>query len=178
MDPVVDTTLRTALALLFAVAAVHKLRDLERFRAMVAAYRILPTAVAAPAAASLVAVESVLAAALLAPALRTASLVAAAAMLVTYGAAIAINLARGRRDLDCGCAGPAVRRPISGWLVARNAALATMALGGLVPLEPRALLWLDALTVLAATAALAACYASLDRLLAHAPALARLRGAA
>ena len=40
----------------------------------------------------------------------------------------------------------------------------------------RALLWVDALTVAGATAALAAFYASLDRMIAFAPGLARLRG--
>jgi hypothetical protein len=42
MDPVFDSTLRAALALLFLVAAAHKLRDLGRFRATLADYRVLP----------------------------------------------------------------------------------------------------------------------------------------
>src|SRR5205809_721868 len=98
MDPVIDATLRTALALLFLVAAGHKLRDLGRFRATLAEYRLVP------------------------------------------------------------------------------AALAALALAGLVPVHPRALLWVDALTVAGATAALAAFYASLDRMIVFAPGLARLRG--
>src|SRR5207249_705697 len=131
MDPVVDLTLRTALALLFFVAAGHKLRDPGRFRATVAEYRLVPDRFAPPAAALLVAVEAAAAGALLVPGVRAAGLLAAAALLVVYGAAIAINLARGRWDIDCGCAGPAVRRPIGGWLVARNAVLAAAALAGL-----------------------------------------------
>jgi len=178
MDPVVDLTLRTALALLFFVAAGHKLRDPRRFRATVAEYRLVPDRFAPPAAALLVAVEAAAGGALLVPGARAAGLLAAAALLVVYGAAIAINLARGRWDIDCGCTGPAVRRPISGWLVARNAVLAAAALAGLAPVHPRALLWVDAVTVAGATAALAACYASLDRVIAYAPRLARLRGEA
>ncbi len=178
MDPVIDVTLRTALALLFFVAAGHKLRDLDRFRATLAEYRLLPAGLVPLAAALVVAVEVAAAGALLVPGARAAGLVAAAALLVLYGAAIAINLARGRRDIDCGCAGPAVRRPISGALVARNAALAALALAGLVPVHPRALLWVDGLTVAGATAALAAFYAALDRMIVFAPGLARLRGAA
>jgi len=123
-------------------------------------------------------VEVVVAIALLAPARRAPGPVAAAAVLAVYGAAIAVNLARGRRHIDCGCVGPAVRRPISGWLVARNAALAAAALAAVAPVRPRPLVWVDALTVMGATATLAALYASVDRLLAHAPALARLRGEA
>src|SRR5437870_248556 len=176
MDPVIDFTLRTGLALLFFVAASHKLRDLGRFRATLAEYRLLPAGLTPLAAILVVAVEVAAAGALLAPGARPAGLLAAAALLVLYGAAIAINLARGRRDLDCGCAGPAVRRPISGALVARNAALAALALAGLVPVRPRALLWVDALTVAGATAALAAFYAALDRMIVFAPSLARLRG--
>jgi len=178
MDPVADLTLRAALALLFVVAAGHKLRDPRRFRATLAAYRLLPGALAPFAATLVVGLEVAIAAALLVPGARAAGLLAAAALLVVYGAAIGINLARGRRDIDCGCAGPAVRRPINGALVARNATLAAVALAGLAPVHPRALVWVDALTVAGATAALAACWAALDRVIAHAPALARLRGTA
>ena len=176
MDPVIDVTLRTALALLFFVAAGHKLQDLGRFGATLAEYRLLPARLVPLAAALVVAVEVAAAGALLVPGARAAGLLSAATLLVVYGAAVAINLARGRRHIDCGCAGPAGRRPISGALVARNAALATLALAGLVPVRPRALLWVDALTVAGATAALAAFYAALDRMIVFAPGLARLRG--
>ncbi len=175
MDPAIDLTLRTAFALLFVVAAVHKLRDLPRFRATVAEYRLVPRATAALAAAIVVAVEAAVAVALVVPALRAAGLVTAAAVLLVYAAAIGVNLVRGRRDLDCGCAGPALRRPISEALVARNAVLAGAALAGLAPVHARPLLWLDGMTVAAATAALAALYGAVDRMTANAPGLARLR---
>src|SRR5207253_528566 len=129
------------------------------------------------AAALVVGAEAAAAGALLVPGTRATGLVSAATLLLVYGAAVAINLARGRRDIDCGCAGPAVRRPISGALVARNAALAALALAGLVPVHQRALLWVDGLTVAGATAALAAFYAALDRVIVFAPGLARLQGA-
>ena len=109
---------------------------------------------------------------------RAWGLAGAAALLALYAAAIAVNLARGRRHLDCGCAGPALRRPISGWLVVRNLVLVAIALADLAPLSTRPLVWVDALTVVAATAALAACWMAADRLLATAPGLARLREAA
>ncbi len=176
MDPVIDVTLRTALALLFFVAAGHKLQNLGRFRATLAEYRLLPAGLVPLAAALVVSVEVAAAGALLVPGARAAGLLSAATLLVVYGAAVAINLARGRRDIDCGCAGPAVRRPISGALVARNAALAALALAGLVPVRPRALLWVDGLTVAGATWALAAVYASLERVIAYAPGLSRVRG--
>ena len=178
IDPAVDAALRAAFALLFLVAANHKLRDPGRFRTTLAEYRLLPGPVVPLAAMLVIGVEVVVAIALVASARRTPGPVAAAAVLAVYGAAIAVNLARGRRHIDCGCVGPAVRRPISGWLVARNAALAAAALAAVAPVRPRPLVWVDALTVMGATATLAALYASVDRLLAHAPALARLRGEA
>ena len=180
MDPAIDATLRAAFALLFLVAASHKLRDPGRFRATLAEYRLLPGAVVPLAAMLVIGAEIVVAIALVASARRVPGPVSAAAVLVVYGAAIALNLARGRRHIDCGCAGPAIRRPISGWLVARNAALAAAALAAVAPVRSRPLVWVDALTVMGATATLAALYASADRLLAHAPApaLARRRGEA
>jgi Methylamine utilisation protein MauE len=178
IDPVIDVALRASLGVLFAAAASHKLREPRRFRATVAEYRLLPATLVTPAALALVGVEITVAAALVTPGWRAAGLLGAAALLALYAGAIAINLARGRRDLDCGCAGPAVRRPISGWLVARNGVLAALALAGLAPAATRPLVWVDALTILGSTATLAALYVSVDRMLANLPGLARVRGVA
>lgn len=169
MDPVLHLTLRIPLALLFAAAAVHKLRNPAAFRAAVAAYRLVPPR-CAPA---IVAAEVVVAVALCVP--GATGPIGAVTMLLVYAAAIAVNLVRGRRDLDCGCAGPAARRPIGWALVGRNVLLATVALAGLVGVTARPLHWIDALTVVAATLAAAALYAAADHLLALAP---RARGAA
>jgi Methylamine utilisation protein MauE len=176
MDPVIDATVRTALALLFLAAAAHKMRDPARFRATVADYRLLPSPLVTLGAAMLVLSELAVAVALAVA--RSWGLAAAAALLALYAAAIAVNLARGRLHLDCGCTGPALRRPISGWLVLRNLALVAIALADLTPVSARPLLWIDRLTVVAATAAFAACWMATDRLLATAPGLARLREAA
>lgn len=178
IDPVIDVALRASLAVLFAAAASHKVREPRRFRGTVAEYRLLPATLVTPAALALVAGEIAVATALVTPGWRTAGLLGAAALLVLYGGAIAINLVRGRRDLDCGCAGPAVRRPISVWLVARNGVLAAIALAACVPVAARPLVWVDALTILGSTVTLAALYASVDRMLANLPGLARVRGVA
>ena len=178
MDPAIDLTLRVPLALLFGVAASHKLRDVEAFRGTLEAYGLLFGWLVWPAAVLLPVVEASVAGALMLPGARVAGLVGAAALLVVYALAMGVNLARGRYDLDCGCAGPAARRPISGWLVARNAGLAALALLALAPVRPRTLGWLDAVTIVAALATCAALYAAVDELLAHAPAIARARGEA
>jgi len=176
MDPVIDTALRAGLSVLFLAAAVHKLRDLARFRATLAEYHLLSPRLVPLGAIVLVVTELGLAVTLVAPPLRRAALIAAAGLLSIYGGAMAVNLARGRRHIDCGCARPAARRPIGGVLVTRNAVLAAAALGGLLPVSPRSLSWVDGITVLGATATLAALYVAVDRLLALAPARALLRG--
>jgi hypothetical protein len=176
MDPVIDATVRTALALLFLAAATHKIRDPARFRATVADYRLLSPALVTVGAVILVLSEVAVAVALAIA--RAWGLAGAAALLALYAAAVAINLARGRRHLDCGCTGPALRRPISGWLVLRNLVLVAIALADLAPVATRSLVWIDRLTVVAATATFAACWMAADRLLATAPGLARLREAA
>jgi hypothetical protein len=78
---------------------------------------------------------------------------------------MAVNLRRGRRDVDCGCFGPARRRPISSTLVARNVALAAAALTVALPVQPRALIWIDAVTITAGVLLLALLYAAIDGLL-------------
>jgi hypothetical protein len=169
--------LRLGFAGLFGVAAAHKLSDLAVFRAALAAYHLLPTRLVPSGAFALVAAELSAAILCLLGRGRPAG-GAAAALLGLYAAAIAINLARGRRHIDCGCRGPSARQPISAWLVARNLALGVAALALAVPTTPRALTLVDGMTVLGAVASLAALYGALDRLLGNLPRVAYLRGAA
>lgn len=175
MDPVVVVILRVALALLLAAAAVHKLRDVDAFCASVTAYELLPHAALGVFARVVPIAELAIAAALVVPATARAGALAAAALLALYALAIAINLARGRRDLDCGCFGASARQTIGPSLVARNLVLIAAALATLAPVDARPLAWLDWVTVALAVATLAALYGAADRLLAQAPALARLR---
>lgn len=173
LDPAVALALRAALALLFAAAAVHKLRDFSSFRAAFAAYDLVPASAAGVAARATVALEIALSIALIAGS-RPAPF-GAAALLTVYALAIGVNLARGRRDLDCGCAGPASRSRISEGLVARNLILAGLALAASLPATARPFVWLDAFTVAAAVLSLALVHLSSETILANA---ARLRGAA
>jgi len=176
MDPVFDLIIRAALGVLFVVAAWHKLRDPRRFAATLGEYRLVPARFAPAAAACVVLAElGAVVALLLWP---RGGAAAAAALLAVYASAIAVNLARGRRHIDCGCAGPAARREISAWMVARNAVVAVAALAAAVlPMEARELVWLDACTIVAATALLAACWSATDHLVTLAPGLARVREA-
>ena len=112
------------------LGALDKFRDLPGFAAAVSAYEILPAGIGAPFALLLALAEVAAGALLLTPAWQPAGAGLALLVLATATAGLAFNLARGRRDMDCGCAGPMSRRPgargtgLSWWLVARNAALA------------------------------------------------------
>jgi len=178
LDPAIEVVLRGGLALLFGATAFEKARDFNGFRAALIGYALLPERLAGAIAALLASSEAALAIALVAPAaleLRATALVASAALLALYGAAIAVNLARGRRDIECGCGGPASRQPLSEWLLARNALLLAAALVCRGGAASRPLVWVDALTVGGGIAVLAATWLAVHRLLANAPAIARLR---
>jgi hypothetical protein len=172
VDPAVAWILRLCLALLLAGAALAKLRDPGGFARALAGYRMLPAAALAPAARALPALELALAAGLLVLPGRGAP--ASAALFALYAAAIAWNLARGRRHIDCGCGGPGGRLPIQPALVARNLALVGAALAAGAAPSGRPLALLDGFTVVAGATALALLWASLDVALAN---RARLAGA-
>lgn len=155
LDPLVALLLQGALALLFASTAWHKLRDLTGFEAVVQGYELLPRAWAPLFAHALVLAELAVAVALVVGggSWAGASLVLRAAsagvivLMAVYAVGLGLNLARGRRDLDCGCVGPAMpRQTIAPWLLARNAVVAGAAALLFVPSAARPLHWVDAIT--------------------------------
>ena len=176
MDPVLAVVLRGALALLFVVAALHKLRDRDAFRATLDAYALLPSALTAPLARAVPLVELVAALLLVAPRAAAVGASIAVLLLSVYALAMGVNLLRGRRDLDCGCMGPGAHSPIGPELLVRNLFLIVAALvAGFAPIHARALVWVDFVTVPLAVAVLAALYAAVERVLALAPTVAALR---
>lgn len=176
LDPILIYACALALAAILATAATHKLRAPRWFAAQLEAYALLPQALLRPAARTLPLVEGAIAAALLLPASRAAAALAAGALLALYAAAIAVNLWRGRRDIDCGCAGPGESQPLRPLLLLRNAALLGLALfAGATPLA-RELGLFDGFVALAAAAVLLLLYAAVDGLLTNAPRLLKLTG--
>ena len=161
IDPAVAALLAGAFALLFASAALHKLLDPARFGAAFRAYQVVPPALGRVSLLVPV-LELAIAAALLATDSRHGAAAAGAALLLTYAVVIAINLGRGRRDLDCGCGGPRERRPIGAWMVWRNIALGGLLGLLLLPQASRALDVTDALTIGAGTVVAALLYMSVD----------------
>ena len=166
IDPVIAGALRALLSLLFAAAALHKLADLAAFRIVLHDYHVLPRSLVTAATAIVVGTEVWLAIAFLAPSSSDAAARVAIALLAAYSAGIAINLFRGRRTLECGCAPSAYRQPLSAWLVARNLVLMVVAAATVLPASARQLAWLDAVTFLGTTTVLAAAWISAQRLLA------------
>jgi len=175
MDPAVDLALRGALALLFGAAAFHKARDLPAFRSILADYRLVPHSSVPIIAAFLIALEAALAAALPLPVWHGPTAWAAVALLALYTGAIAVNLARGRRHIDCGCGGPALRQPLGPWLLLRNGCLVLGALVAAGPPASRPLVPLDVLTVMACVTSLSLLYTAAGQLFAVRPGHGRLR---
>lgn len=158
LDPAVSLVLAVALALLFASAVAHKLRDPTYFRAALENYRIVPERLVTPVAALVVVAELAIVATLPFPGLRPAGALLGTLVLAAYAAAIAVNLKRGRTRIDCGCFGAARRERIAPRMVLRNALLALAALAAALPVAPRALAALDFLTIGGAVAAAAILY--------------------
>jgi hypothetical protein len=147
MDPVLTWILRAGLAALFATAALHKLGAPREFARTVRDYRLLPAWLTPGFVAALIGLEAVTAVLLLSTPLAWLGASSAALLLSAYSIAIATNLARGRRHIDCGCLGPHKRQSISGWLVARNALLLVgTALSSAAPIS-RALGWVDGISI-------------------------------
>ena len=177
IDPVPRALLRAGLALLLLSAAVHKLRDARGFRAVLADYRLLPERLVPALAVALIGLECTVGASLLVPAAGPAPALAAAALLSVYAGAIAVNLARGRRHVSCGCAGPAGAQTLHEGLVARNGLLVLAALLAAGAAAPRPLVWVDAVTLTGGVALLALVYVAADVALANAGRVRTLRGA-
>lgn len=175
LDPALGLALRLAGALLWLCSFVHKLRDPARFRSALWDYQLLPPSSVDAAAALLTGLEGVLAVGLVVPATAPEAALAGAGLLLLYAAAIAWNLLRGRRDLDCGCGGAAGSQPLGPALVLRNLATAALFLLAAAPGGARPLTALDAFTVPAAVLSLAFIWCAVDLALSNG---ARLRASA
>jgi hypothetical protein len=107
------------IGLAFGIAAIDKLRHHLFLVGVIANYRLLPEGLVEPTARLLPLVELAIGVALILGEWRVAPIVAIALLLVFAGA-MAVNLKRGRRDIDCGCGQSVLRQQLSWALVARN----------------------------------------------------------
>ena len=141
LPEIVAVALTGFVAWVFAVAGLHKLRQPAQFSELAAQY--LPAFLRPLWRDTLVypvgILEIAIAAALLPPQTRAFVAIAAAFMLAAYALMMAWQLVLGRRDLRCGCAGPASDVLVSPTLVVRNLLIAVLALLLALPLGPMAL---------------------------------------
>jgi hypothetical protein len=152
MDPVWGWIARLTLAALFAAAGLSKLYRLADFRAAVAAYGLLPARAVALMSVALACAEVIAALLLLLAASRAAGAILLWILLALFSFAIAVNLWRGRTDIDCGCwlfgTGQKAAQGRIGWpMLVRNGVLAALVLIAVLPVSERGLGATDALTI-------------------------------
>lgn len=167
IDPLYGLTARIFLGLFFLAAALHKLRHRQAFAAALGGYALLPRALLGPAAVTLLVSEALAGALLLLPGFAIPASLAATALLALYFTAIAANLLRGRRDIDCGCSFAGSSSLLSGWHLLRLGALMALALLPLAGAVSRNLAAFDLLNLGGAVIALGILYAAADALLAN-----------
>jgi hypothetical protein len=176
LDPAVGLLLVATVALLFGSAGVHKFRDLRRFDEIFAAYGVVPAVSRLRLSWVVPVLELAVAVGLLFDGSRLYAALAGIVLLLSYASAIRINLARGRRDLACGCGGPNDRTPIAVWMVWRNIIIALVLVCGLAPWGARPLGFTDAVTVVFGVLTLALVYLCIDQLMGYVQRAAHLRG--
>jgi hypothetical protein len=170
IDFAIVLILSSGTAVLFGAAALHKLAAHHQFRAALVAYDILPARMVGTARYLLPLCELLIATGLLTTAARAMAIGFAACILFVYAVAIAVNLRRDRRYIDCGCAGFGKRRPIAPWMVVRNLSLALLLVCfDIAHWSARPLHWIDAVTVVGGVVIIAFLYLTAEELLGRAP---------
>lgn len=128
---IIGLAVSIAAGLMFGTAALAKLRHRALLPGVVANYRLLPAVFVAPAAFALPWVEGALAIVLMSG-VRPWPQWWAAALLTVFAAAMAVNIRRGRTQIDCGCGLSALRQPLDRTAVVRNLMLSAALLAASV----------------------------------------------
>jgi hypothetical protein len=172
---VIATISTLLLSYLFVVGAMQKLADASYFQQVITDYQILPTALSPLLARTLPLIELAAGIALLIPMSRFAALGTVTLLLTSYSIAIAINIVRGRRDIDCGCAGPGQEQTLSSWLLGRNGLLIVLALSAMAATGQFHLPWSAWTLALLGTALAALLYHVFNQLIANNNLLKRIK---
>jgi methylamine utilization protein MauE len=168
LDPVFEIALRGTAACLLLAAAWHKLRNPIEFWQALSAYQLLNEKLARPVSRTLPVAEAGIALSLIVFSASALPVIAALLLWAAYGAAIAINLLRGRTEMKCGCGGIGADQSIHWGLVARNGVLVICTSLLLLPASGRVLAWLDIASGIFAIGLLAFLYAATEHLLRNA----------
>jgi hypothetical protein len=118
---------RALVGLVLLTAAVGKLRDRAAFHGVVHDYRLLPGFLVAPVAAAIPVAEVAVGLLLPSGLLPVPTAAIATAMLLVFVTAMAVNILRGRREIDCGCFRGRPSQRLTWGTVARTGALAAAA---------------------------------------------------
>jgi uncharacterized membrane protein YphA (DoxX/SURF4 family) len=117
------TLARWTLAAVFLTAAMSKLPDQRRFTFVVLAYRVLPRHLAQLYATALPWTEAVVGMMLLLGVGTRIGAALSGVLLLSFTTAMALNVARGRTNMDCGCLGVRHRQKIGSKVLVRNIVL-------------------------------------------------------
>ena len=179
LDPVISTILSIGFGLMLLLAAVHKLSAPGRFRAILAEYRVLPSALVAPVALLLPILEVALGLAWLFSSMP--AWMPTIALLTLYTLGITTNLLRGRVHISCGCGfgkSTGSDDALHPGLVVRNFMLMFAAAGAALPVSTRAVGTLDYVTLIAALLVVMLVFAAANQLVRNAAAIRSWRGGA
>lgn len=173
LDPAMQLIFALGFTLLLVTAGWHKLSDRLRFQGILQGYRLLPAPLVPVAALVLGILEMLLGIAWAAGWQPVLVAIATASLLFVYAAAMAVNIARGRSYIDCGCGFSSVKgvinnengtQQISMTLVLRNAVLASIALLSIMPATERVLGWVDYIGIALACLTLMLLYGAFNQL--------------
>jgi hypothetical protein len=162
IDPLIVLILSASLALLFYMAARHKMSAPGQFKAQLAAYELVPEFMLPAVAKILPYIEMAVVFLILVPFSRPVAAVVAATLLTVYALSMAVNMLRGRADIDCGCGGQP--QLLSSWLLLRNGVLVAGCCLLLAPVSERAMTWADGSFLVLMTAVLAMVYLLVEQL--------------
>ena len=119
---------RICVGLVFLLAATQKMRHWRVLSGVIANYRLLPRWASAPASALLPPLELTIAILLLSGLAMRWTGAVSIILLALFAIAMAINLKRGRDQIDCGCGQSFLKQSLRWTLVVRNAVLAVLLL--------------------------------------------------
>ena len=120
IDPAIVLASRVLGTLVFGAAVLGKLRHRDEFVGVVANYRLVPEALVTAVAWLIIVFETAIVLSFTTGLWLTAAAALAVFLLCGFAVAMAINLARGRIEIDCGCFQSALRQRLSLALVVRN----------------------------------------------------------
>lgn len=176
IDPVFVHLSTAFIAFLWISSSLPKLSSLAHHRLTVEGYGLLPAGLVSVFAFLQPALELALGLLILLPPARPAAAWGSLLLLALYSLAIGINLARGRRDIDCGCSGPAIHQELTEGLLLRNLALMVPCVLAALPVVPRALGWIDVTTLGLGVLGMILAHTAANLILAQAPVSALIRG--